>query len=67
MKNIYMEIGDKPEIVSTNRVKVFVDEQCVFDSDKQQKCEGCGSFATTHDTEGVPLCAPCAATCQDKG
>lgn len=30
-----------------------------------KRCDGCQQPATTEDDEGVPLCAACAATCQE--
>jgi hypothetical protein len=31
--------------------------------DDRSACEGCGKRSTTHDSEGIPLCAECAKEC----
>lgn len=37
-------------------------EPVIRDGDDQvERCEGCRARATTHDSEGVPLCAGCMA------
>ncbi len=47
------DVSGKPEPLATNTHE--------GQSADGEKCEGCGDPATTFDTEGVPLCARCAA------
>jgi hypothetical protein len=42
-----------------------IDEQAAADAIMAEKCEGCGEPSVGYDSEGVPLCAECAAICLD--